>query len=149
MFSSPQHSPAMVLIPGQVKVLDHEGDVSVPGLVQAQDTHSELEIRFWAKGFYYPTVLPCIWRIHGDERLDLPGHYLFCPSHCESLINLKYWIYNTMIMCMELWYKTKEKMMIINGIFIDRVVARWKSILQQTDWLTGIELSNNFLFLKI
>ena len=94
MFSSPQHSPAMVLIPGQVKVLDHEGDVSVPGLVQAQDTHSELEIRFWAKGFYYPTVLPCIWRIHGDERLDLPGHYLFCPSHCESnkseILDLQY-----------------------------------------------------------
>ena len=34
----PQHHPALIHISGEVKILDHERDVAIPGLVEAQHT---------------------------------------------------------------------------------------------------------------
>ena len=53
---SPESILALVNIPREREVLAHEGDVAVPGLVEAQ--HPQLGV---------PGV-------RGEERLDLPGH---------------------------------------------------------------------------
>jgi len=62
----PQNIAALVDVPGKVEILDHEGDVAVPGLVQAQHPHLGVQ------------------RVAGQQGLHLPGH---CSSggHCNCL----------------------------------------------------------------
>ena len=52
----PQHISALVHVSGEVKVLDHEGDVAIPGLVQAQHPH------------------PRVHAVHREQGPDCSGH---------------------------------------------------------------------------
>ena len=62
----PQHISALVHVSGEVKVLDHEGDVAIPGLVQAQHPH------------------PRVHAVHGEQGPDRPGHRGGLGGHRDS-----------------------------------------------------------------
>ena len=63
----PQYISALVNISGEVEVLDHEGNVAIPGLVETQDPD------------------PGVHLVHGEQGPDCPGHGGGFGAHLDTV----------------------------------------------------------------
>ena len=68
--TKPQDISALVHISWEVKVLDHEGDVAIPSLVETQHPHSGVHV------------------VHREQGLDRPGHCGGFGGHLYKIIAL-------------------------------------------------------------
>ena len=86
-YIKPEDLPALVLTAGEVKVLDHEGDVPVPGFVQAQHSDSDNLLQIILRKLLFPTNLasPASAEIRGLTCLVITA-----LADIVSLKNLKY-----------------------------------------------------------
>ena len=71
MLYLPQNISALVHISGEVEVLDHEGNVAIPGLVQTEHPHPGVNI------------------VHREQGLDHPGHCGGLGRHLDKILGLK------------------------------------------------------------
>ena len=67
----PQNISALVHTPWEVEVLDHEGDVTIPGLVETQ--HPD----------------PGVHLVHGEQGPNCPGHGGGFGAHLDTIWRLK------------------------------------------------------------